>query len=175
MERIWKIGYFSYDEGKNGYVGAILITNQFGLPLEFRYTDPISLSPLQRLLYGEPLKKYLLVDIIGKTLWDAIQNKPDLLLVEDKIMFDMSKYTEVCPVGLLSKKADLGGDMGFSAIQFFEASGKGGFIIFAKGERPRELIRDLISEAQQHMNIAEPFDRIRKVLSKLQEGRSVYD
>lgn len=66
-----------------GYIGAALITDYKGFPLEFRYTDPIIPTKIQQVLYGEGLEKYVKVDVILDSLLKALSGKINLLLIQD--------------------------------------------------------------------------------------------
>ena len=44
-------------ENKGGYLGAILITDTRGVPIEFRCTYPIKPTLIQKPLYGESFWK----------------------------------------------------------------------------------------------------------------------
>jgi hypothetical protein len=54
------------------------------LPIEFCYTDPISPSKIQQILYGEKLSSYIKRDIITETLMRNIETKFKSLLVQDE-------------------------------------------------------------------------------------------
>lgn len=74
---------------KNGYTGAVLITDYKGFPLEFRYTDPIYPTKIQQVLYGQGLDKYIKIDVIFDNLINVFSNKTSLLIVQDE---DLLQY-----------------------------------------------------------------------------------
>ena len=39
------------------FMGGAMVTDASGLPLEFRYTEPVRATKLQRILYGDVLRK----------------------------------------------------------------------------------------------------------------------
>ena len=57
-KEILKIGYVVTTSTNLGYLGAILVSDEKGFPLEFQYTDPILPTKLQKVLYGNSLEKY---------------------------------------------------------------------------------------------------------------------
>ena len=67
-----------------GYLGAVLITDQKGFPVEFRYTDPIIPTKIQKVLYGKGIQKYLKVDVILDSLLKILSNNFELLIVSDE-------------------------------------------------------------------------------------------
>ena len=46
-------------EGGHGRCGAAMVTNERGVPLEFRVSEPVRPSPLRRAIYGESLWPYV--------------------------------------------------------------------------------------------------------------------
>jgi hypothetical protein len=80
-----KLAYgIAYSSNTKGFLGAILITDFKGFPLEFRYTDPIVPTKIQQVLYGEGLEKYLKIDVITDSLIKALSSDINVLFVEDE-------------------------------------------------------------------------------------------
>ncbi len=77
------IGFFSVESTKDnkGYVGAILIIDDKGIPQEFRVTEAIKPTIIQKQLYGKSLNEFIGVTLCGKPLYDIIRVKPGLLVV----------------------------------------------------------------------------------------------
>jgi hypothetical protein len=65
------------------FMGGAMVTDAFGLPLEFRYTEPVRATKLQRVLYGDVLEKYIQADVIAGNLVGRLEQKPELILVFD--------------------------------------------------------------------------------------------
>ena len=86
-----KIGYALTTSTKDGFIGAILVSDEKGFPLEFQYTDPIVPTKLQKVLYGASLEKYLKVDVILDNLLSVLSNKLDLIIVQDEQMLFYNK------------------------------------------------------------------------------------
>lgn len=87
-----KLGFaVPFVSSQYGYLGAVLITDYKGFPLEFRYTDPVVPTKIQQVLYGKELDTYLKVDVIIDSLFKVISNKIDILLVQDE---DLLRYRE---------------------------------------------------------------------------------
>jgi len=79
------LGYATtFISNANGYLGAVLITDFKGFPLEFRYTDPIVPTKVQQILYGKGLEKYLKTDVILNSIINAVSSKIDVLIVQDE-------------------------------------------------------------------------------------------
>ncbi len=93
----------TYSSASKGYLGAILITDYKGFPLEFRYTDPIVPTKIQQVLYGEGLEKYLKIDIITDSLVKALSGDISVLFVQDEDLLEY-KGKEVPIVRLSATK-----------------------------------------------------------------------
>lgn len=53
-------------EGK--FIGGLLSVDERGIPVEFKYTDPVVPNELQKILYGSSIDTYLKGELIAKTL-----------------------------------------------------------------------------------------------------------
>ena len=71
-----------------GILGAVLICDTNGFPLEFRYTEPIIPTKIQKVLYGNNLEKYLKTDVILDSLLKVLSNNFDHLIVGDDSLLD---------------------------------------------------------------------------------------
>jgi hypothetical protein len=85
-----KIGYVSVRKIEEKYVGAVLIVDEFGIPQEFKYTEPVSPTPLQKILYGKSLDLYLTVEIIAKSLLKNVEQKPEIFLTDNISLVESS-------------------------------------------------------------------------------------
>jgi hypothetical protein len=61
-----------------------MVTDLRGYPLEFRVLTPVKPTPLQRVLFGEGLERYIGVELCGKQLIQGIQRKPAIQLLDRK-------------------------------------------------------------------------------------------
>lgn len=84
-----KLAYLITKQLQSGSIlGAILICDTKGFPLEFRYTEPINPTKIQRVLYGNNLDKYLKVDVILDSLLKVLSTNYDFLLVSDEVLLE---------------------------------------------------------------------------------------
>ncbi len=82
-------GYvLSLSVAEDVFMGGAMVTDAHGLPLEFRYTEPVRATRLQRLLYGDVLEKYIHGDVIAGNLIGRLEQKPDLFLVSEPALLD---------------------------------------------------------------------------------------
>ncbi|QTA37846.1 hypothetical protein JYK00_09005 [Thermosipho ferrireducens] len=153
------IGYLSVKKLDNRYIGGLLIVNERGIPVEFKYTDPIIPTGLQKIIYGSSLEEYLSSEIIGKGLLSKIENQPEFVLVDDQRL-------------IIDKKTFLLNEVPGSRVQetenllkinnrFFRVSGL---------ENPASIV-EKIKELTEKMDVLEPFDRLEKALNFVCESQ----
>lgn len=101
----------------NVFIGGLMVTDRFGLPLEFRYTEPIQPSKIQQVLYGQVLNSYIKKEVILETLLKNIEISFKALLVEDDALLEIRgksyaigrlALTKSPPIGEAGKRQDLG-------------------------------------------------------------------
>jgi len=81
------IGYLDVQQfGPAGYLGGLLVVDDFGLPAEFRHTLALQPTKLQRTLYGDALDRYLRAAVIAVRLLDDLDSKPGVVLTPDPIL-----------------------------------------------------------------------------------------
>jgi hypothetical protein len=94
ISSIGSLGYREFDNGQ-AYRGAILVTDDWSKPLEFRCTAPVRPTQFQRTLYGKALLPHVLTELIGVPLISSVREKPQLILIVDEAYFDVRhKVTE---------------------------------------------------------------------------------
>ncbi|MDR2755563.1 MAG: hypothetical protein LBC20_07625 [Planctomycetaceae bacterium] len=147
-----KAGFFMLnpiDTLESGFIGALLITDQHGLPLEFKCTESIKPTRTQRALYGALLKPYISIKLSIIPLLQRVsnENRPDILFVRDDTHLEVR--SEITQPVLFLKPAANAQELGNayipqSAKQFSEDSNTNILL---------ELKFDLL----------EPFERIKTV------------
>lgn len=76
-----KLAYFMAVKEGASYLGGLLVTDPSGIPLDFRYTEPITPTRLQGILYGKSLEPHLKEEVIQKTLLKELKTAPDLFIL----------------------------------------------------------------------------------------------
>lgn len=94
------LGVYSFED-RTATRGAILVTAMDTKPLEFRVTAPVRPKSFQTILYGELLNEHIAVDLIGLPLLEAIENKPDLILVRDELLLEISSKQEIPTIRIM--------------------------------------------------------------------------
>jgi hypothetical protein len=170
-----QIGYFCHHTLDEKHMGAILVTNQVGVPLEFKYTEPVTATKLHKILYGAVLDKYLHETVIRDRLGREIRSTPD---------FFITSYDEKDFLGALANKemvavqkynlppSELSGS--FSRIRdreaIIELEEEQIFLRLAfstSNESIQHNIAVWIQEISRTMDVLEPLDRIISALTNL--------
>jgi hypothetical protein len=78
----------------NVFIGGMMVVDERGLPVEFRYTEPIQPNRLQQILYGSVLNRYIKTEVIFETLVNSLEAKPQLVVVDDDMFLNESPLHE---------------------------------------------------------------------------------
>ncbi|MEO0480522.1 MAG: hypothetical protein AAF196_13650 [Planctomycetota bacterium] len=85
-----KLAFLDLFEVEGGAVrGAALVTDERTRPLEFRLTDPVRMSSIERKLCGSVANEHLAGDLCGGPLLDALRETPDCVLVRDESLVSL--------------------------------------------------------------------------------------
>lgn len=154
---------------EGGRLGAVLITDERGVPQEFRVTEPVKPSQVQRVLYGDSLEPHIGIDIIGRPLLDNVEAKPEIYLVDKSFLVELRDAVG-CPVIFLRRTSEtlsVGGE-------------SSGVSVESKRTQPVSLETDpqytedareaaeLFQHLADRLDLFEPFERIEKAVSVLQ-------
>lgn len=90
---------------EDGYIAALMVTDNRGYPLEFKASTPIRPSLVQKTLYGSQLEHYIGVELCGKTLIQQAARKTRLILVPESQLLDISNQVNINEQHLSSPKA----------------------------------------------------------------------
>lgn len=172
------IAFFSLEptKDKKGVIGAILVTDDLGMPQEFRVTYPVKPTNLQKRLYGESLAMHIGVTLCGEPLYKALQNKPELLIVNSRQFLPLSTKvnTEVAHVKRMGEAFAVGKD-GETTSEKSIRSKSGRFQPIQVylppdyDEQKRGSSFALIEKYFQGIDLIEPFERIKSALEALAE------
>ncbi|MDR2179423.1 MAG: hypothetical protein LBP21_03860 [Synergistaceae bacterium] len=174
------LGYIVVDGAEGFFRGASLVVDFRGIPMDFRYTDPIKPTRLEKILYGSALEVYLREELILESLIGAIEVKPmiwvcreaDLLsslkaITKGKVLFlAPSNRSPMDAVGNLE-------NAGESGVYMIQADSVSAPLRVAFPEATREdevkQTTGVLVEAAKTMELLEPFGRIQKAFSSLGE------
>jgi len=85
------------DSSHSAYLGTVMVTDARGLPKEFRHTEPIRPTRIQRVLYGGAIEPYLRADVIGSCLLKDLKAKPTAVIVREEALLAVHQQAG-CPV-----------------------------------------------------------------------------
>jgi len=157
MDTINTTGYFLLYRlpEQRGYVGAILVVDNEGIPLEFKCTEAIRPTHVQQSLYGNTMEMYIAVKLCAIPLLKAVSNKPDMLFVNEQSFLTIREETEI-PTLFVRQTDNVSDDMQPSIALMphsqFEA------------DKEDELIR-----RSGRFDLIEPFDRVQQAVLLLGE------
>ena len=153
------IGYISVKNIGGKFVGGILVVDDSGIPVEFKYTEPVVPTELQKIIYGKVLEKYLSVEIIAKTLLSKLENKPSIILTDSMDLTDSGDnvffITKTTPSQSDIVKIEDG--------EYVISSGGLSFRLVGNSPIPDEELEHLRNFAE-NLNVFEPFQRLAKAL-----------
>lgn len=172
-EQNFILGFLTLFEtsAKDGYLGAILITDSYGIPQEFRCTHPVKPTTIQKPLYGDKLEPYIGTSLCGLPLIKSIQSKPSVIVVQKEYLLEIRKEASL-PV-LFIRKAGEAIDININATQAAIAkrerldcsTGRFQPIILSTHHEfsdDIEPLKGMIEKIFAHLDLTEPFERMKK-------------
>ncbi|HOJ88582.1 MAG TPA: hypothetical protein PLP64_08140 [Pseudothermotoga sp.] len=153
------IGYLSVKRVDEKYIGGLLIVDESGIPYEFKYTDPVVPTPLQKILYGKSLEGYLNIEVIAKSLIKRAENRPEVIFTDTPILTDASENVflampAVSNAGQIEQPAP---------DECIIPYGSGAVRISSSNQISKEKVERL-KQLVEEMDILEPFQRLQKAL-----------
>ena len=177
MSETLKLAYFVAMKEGASYLGGLLLTDTSGIPLDFRYTEPITPTRLQGVLYGKALEPHLKEEVIQKTLLKELKSTPDLFVLPPADMAGGWNGDSKCPALALQKTqeaplARVGEVFRVSPREVLLQSVEGGAplrVIFAQAvDAPaQDLAIQKLQEVAYHMDPVEPLERVYAALQTL--------
>jgi hypothetical protein len=163
-----------------GLRGGVLVTDGYGKPLEFRATAPVRPNGLQRTLYGQTLMPHIAVELIGLPLLRSIQEKPSLVIIKDKVFFNV-RFQWGTPLVRLWRQGEevrLQANLDEKQSATVLNCATGGFQpIVSEGHRQfREDLESCTPRLQAMFatwDLIEPFDRIARAIESLHAQKAL--
>ena len=170
-----KIGYFKiYSENKK-FVGGIMVADERGIPVEFKYTEPVEPTKIQEVLYGDVLEKYLREEVIMANLVGKLENKPELYIVNDAkniylqeiVKEDVAviRKTQVSPMKELKSYKFIKDNE--AVVQIKE--GENPVVVMVQKENKDEIVKK-IADIGQNTDLIEPLNRVEEALELICRG-----
>ena len=172
-----RLAYFVAMKEGASYLGGLLLTDTSGIPIDFRYTEPITPTRLQGVLYGKALEPHLKEEVIQKTLLKELKSSPDLFILPPADMAGGWNGDSKCPALALQKTqeaplARVGEVFRVSPREVLLQSVEAGAplrVIFAQAvDAPaQDLAIQKLQEVAYHMDPVEPLERVYAALQTL--------
>lgn len=174
-------GFLSIQENSElGFLGGYLLLNVSGRPIEFHCTAPIKPTRAQEILYGPTLRPHLLGEQIALALINKSKTKPELVCVDTQAALAVRPLVEM-PVLLVEDGAKGEGqivridgahkphDHHHLSASWFQLGHRRVAIAAAyTADQPQAIER--FKRASDHLDLGEPFGRIREALQEAQRG-----
>ncbi|MDR0764584.1 MAG: hypothetical protein LBE65_03215 [Synergistaceae bacterium] len=176
------LGYLTINSRENYFRGAALVTDSRGIPTDFRYTEPVCPTKLERVLYGSALDIYLREDIILDNLLDAVEAKPSMWLLTDETLIAPVQKISRLPAVVIGASARF--PLEYSGQ--CEPTGESGVFMFQADNisaplrltvSPENIARinqltQMLTSAAECMELMEPFSRVERALDTVSESES---
>ena len=173
------IGYLMIDSQEDYFRGAALVTDSRGIPSDFRYTEPVRPTKLERILYGNALDIYLREDIILDNLLGAVQTKPVIWILSDEGLIDpvqrISRLPAMVIVGSArspleqSGQFEPTGEEGVFMLQADNISAPFRLTVSQENVSKISQFAELLTAVAEEMELTEPFTRIQRALEAVAE------
>jgi hypothetical protein len=160
------LGFLTVVENADwGLLGGYLLLNAAGRPLEFHCTAPVRPNRTQEILYGPTLKPYLYGEQIGQTLLTKSKLTPVVVCTDSEHALAARDFTHI-PVVLVREGEAPAEPRGFSSFQL----AKSHVVAVGHYASDEQAIRDAWPPQADHLNLLEPFTRIREALDEAQRS-----
>lgn len=160
-----------YNDEDSFFIGAVLVTDVRGLPVEFRCTQPIKPTNLQKSLYGKNLVRYIALELCGNQLINSLSLKKDLkFIVTGNMDMIWVRRADGCPVVYLqTKENDSESDAEIGRRDEILSTVIEDFVVYAHPSYPSDIedAKAYIHLLMQSFDVTDPFDRINKAIRVL--------
>ena len=173
------IGYITVESQENYFRGAALVTDSRGIPTDFRYTEPVRPTKLERILYGSALDIYLREDIILDNLLSAVETKPSLWILSDEELMDPVQKISKLPAVVIATSArspleqsgqcEPTGESGVFMLQADNISAPLRLTVSPDNVSKISQFAQFLTASAEDMELLEPFSRIARALEAVAE------
>ena len=176
------IAYFAVHptSDEQGYLGAMLVIDQIGVPQEFRCTLPVRPSAPQKALYGNTLEPYLFNELLGVPLARAVTSNLSAFIVGNTMLLQLREHLESPllhleelgeSLSVHSSSADAATTLNRThRIEGYHGGFKPVSAMTQVGyEGDYEKIKEDLEQMANYVDLLEPFERITTALNVLRE------
>lgn len=162
----------------HGFFGGYLVLNASGRPLEFHCTAPIKPNRAQEILYGPTLEPYLYGEQIGQTLISKAKTQPLAVCTDQQAVLAAREMVSL-PLAFIEgddrdtserssparRRIDTAHDG--PVLKYFEL-GRNWMAVSPRHAGDEAALVDRLSGIAEHLDLREPFDRIRGAIEEAQ-------
>jgi hypothetical protein len=167
------IGFLGIHRFEDGAAirGGMLVTDTTMKPVEFRVTAPVRPEKFQKILYGDILDEHISVELIGLPILNALQQKPNLILVRDQLFLGMNAKQEI-PAVLALKEDEPLFKKGASTQTLNSPDSSHPPVKIYVSDQFESQLEEIAQQLQpifQCRNLMEPFDRLEKACADVHD------
>jgi hypothetical protein len=169
---------------QHGFFGGYLLLNASARPLEFHCTAPVKPNRAQEILYGPTLRPYLCGEQIAHALISKSTAKPVAVCTDEPAVLAVREFVSL-PVALVgdpsaTRDPQDGGPAQGRSLRLDAAHhsprlvgfelGRNRLAVAAQYEADRHDLAQRLASLAAHLDLAEPFDRIRGAIDEAQRA-----
>jgi len=160
------------------WTGGILITDDRGLPLDFHYVQPITPTRIQRLIYGNSLERYLILDAIAGTLLKTANPKAEWLFTTSHLLLELQPHFHAKLVVVSDSEREPLAEhgewevrrQGEIALQVAPTGMPARLSFVARSREETETVAKELSELAKKLDFVEPLHRIVAALKEISDS-----
>jgi hypothetical protein len=151
-----------------GLLGGYLLLNAAGRPLEFHCTAPVKANRAQEILYGATLQPYLYGEQIGQTLLTRSKLTPLVVCTDSEPVLAARDFTHF-PLVLVAQRCEAATNSEFRTQNSEFRLARNDVATAAHYASDQQAIREAWPAQADHLDLLEPFVRIREALEEAQK------
>lgn len=164
----------------HGFFGGYLVLNASGRPLEFHCTAPIKPNRAQEILYGPTLQPYLYGEQIGQTLISKAKTQPLAVCTDQQAALAAREFISL-PMTFIQADGDVADanpaqprwriDAAHAGpeLKHFEL-GRNRAAVSSRYADDQAVLVERLTGIAEHLDLREPFDRIRGAIEEAQRS-----
>jgi hypothetical protein len=159
------------EDARHGYFGGYLVLSERGRPLEFHCSTPVLASQAQQILYGATLRPYLLGELIGETLVAKAQLPVQAVLTDLEEMQSLALLRSEAVAWIRpNETASVLPQLPIDVPQVAPDLTLGNYQLSGSTTCywQADWLRDTLAPLAAHVDLAEPFERIREAIREAQ-------
>jgi hypothetical protein len=159
----------------SGQVGAAMVTNERGYPLEFRVSTAVRPSAVQRALYGDSLDGYVEAELVGKVLVAELKRKPSVVLVNRLGLLEAATDRPLVLVARADSYVRTEGDgLRYRRLEKGTDASRALALLSLGSEESLTAVSEVIGRVAQRFDPVEAFDRMSTAIGVLAESDQRY-